>query len=244
MAREDSNCSVVESSEESTKARRPSKKYYILHGKCSHSADSYKYLRTMVNNHYLKKKKHFRNYGKSNKELNALIEKKFQKFVKYKNRRKTEKELQHFQEMQISNDESKKSVSSLVKSVESEEISSSSSDWKIGSDELFVTCLNSDSENKIKPIKNDLDLFINTRLNHMSIRSRLVSQTNNNESISNNEQSINSTDLSPITSGVIIPPKLRGKISTNSQINPVTLDENKNSKVLTIKILLDSGASG
>ena len=49
-----------------------------------------------------KKKKPFKNYGKSNKELNALIEKKFQKFVKNKKSRKTEKEHQYFQEMQIS----------------------------------------------------------------------------------------------------------------------------------------------
>ena len=38
--REDSNSSVVESSKESTEARHPSKKYCILHGKCSHSTDS------------------------------------------------------------------------------------------------------------------------------------------------------------------------------------------------------------
>ena len=40
-----------------------------------------------------------------------------------------------------------------------------------------------------------------------------------------------------------LPPNLRGKISTNSQIILGTLDENKNSKVHTIKILSDSGAS-
>ena len=34
-----------------------------------------------------------------------------------------------------------------------------------------------------------------------------------------------------------------GKKSTNSQIDPGTSDENKSSKVHTIKILLDSGAS-
>ena len=44
--------------------------------------------------------------------------------------------------MQISDDESKKSVSSFAESVESGEISASSSEWKMGSDELFVTCLN------------------------------------------------------------------------------------------------------
>ena len=49
-------------------------------------------------------------------------------------------------------------------------------------------------------------------------------------------------DLSPIIFGVILPPKLRGKISTNSQINPGTLDKNRNSKVYTIRILLDSSA--
>ena len=40
----------------------------------------------------------------------------------------------------------------------------------------------------------------------------------------------------------MLPPNLRGKISTNSQINPITSDENRNSKTHTIKILLDSGA--
>ena len=95
----------------------------------------------MVNKHKQKKKKNLRNYGRKNKELNTLIEKKFQKVVKNKKRRKTEKELQHFQEMQISNDESKKSVSSLAESVEKGEMSSSSSKWNLGSDELFVICL-------------------------------------------------------------------------------------------------------
>ena len=69
----------------------------------------------MVNKHNQKKKKPFKNYEKSNKELNALIEKKFQKFVENKKRRNTEKELQHFQEMQISDEESKKSISSFEK---------------------------------------------------------------------------------------------------------------------------------
>ena len=138
-----------------------------------------------------KKEKSFRNYWKSNKAPNTLlIEKKFHKFVKNKKRRKTEKELQHFQEMQISDDERKKSVSSLAESVETGEISSSSSEWKIGSDEIFVTCLNCDSKNIIGiPINNYLDLFINTSLNHMSIRSCLVSQSNN-KLISNSEQLI------------------------------------------------------
>ena len=86
-----------------------------------------------------------------------------------------------------------------------------------------------------------MDLFINTSLNHISIRSRLVSQPNKKLKL-NSEQVFDSTDLSPITFGVILPPKLRVKISTNSQINPATLDVNKNSKVHTIKILLDIGA--
>ena len=76
----------------------------------------------------------------------------------------------------------------------------------------------------------------------MSIRSCLVSQSNK-IFIFNSEQLFNSTDLSPITFGVILPPKLLSKISTNSQINPGTSDENKNYKVCTIKILLDSGAN-
>ena len=69
--------------------------------------DSSKDLHTMVNKHKEKRKK-IRTYGKSNKGLNDLVEKKFQKFVKHKKRRKTEKELQHFQEMQLSDNESKR----------------------------------------------------------------------------------------------------------------------------------------
>ena len=53
----------------------------------------------------------------------------------------------------------------------------------------------------------------------MSIRSCLVSQLQN-KLILNSEQLHKTTDLSPITFGVILPPKLRGKISTNSQISP------------------------
>ena len=43
-----------------------------------------------------KNKKSFKTYGKSNKKLNAMIEKKFKKFVKNKKRRKTEKRDQTF----------------------------------------------------------------------------------------------------------------------------------------------------
>ena len=80
---EDSDSSFVESSEESTQARCPSKKYCIEHGQCSHSMDSCKYLFT-IDNKYKQKKKNFKTYGKSNKELNVLIKKKFQQFVKKK----------------------------------------------------------------------------------------------------------------------------------------------------------------
>ena len=41
----------------------------------------------------------------------------------------------------------------------------------------------------------------------------------------------------------ILPPNPRGKILTNCQINPGSLDENKNSTVYNIKIYLDSSAS-
>ena len=67
----------------------------------------------------------------SNIKLNVLIEKIFQKFVTNMGRRKTKEELQYFKEMQISNDKSKKSVSSVAENVESETISSFSSKRKI-----------------------------------------------------------------------------------------------------------------
>ena len=47
----------------------------------------------------------------------------------------------------------------------------------------------------------------------------------------------------PLNFGVILPPNPRGKIKTNSQINPGTSDQNKNFKVCTFKIFLDSTAS-
>ena len=76
----------------------------------------------MVNKHEQKKEKLFNSYGKSNKELTALIEKTSQLLVKNKKRRKTEKELQ------ISDVKSKKNISSFAESVESGEISASSSE--------------------------------------------------------------------------------------------------------------------
>ena len=69
----------------------------------------------------------FKTYRKNNKQLNPLIDKKFQKLVTNKKRWKIEKEPQHFQEMQISDNKDEKSVSSLVESMERGEILSSNS---------------------------------------------------------------------------------------------------------------------
>ena len=58
-----------------------------------------------------------------------------------------EKELQHFQELLIPDNDSKnKRDSSVAEGVESGEILSSSSEWNLGSDrDLFVTRLNHNS---------------------------------------------------------------------------------------------------
>ena len=53
----------------------------------------------------------------------------------------------------------------------------------------------------------------------------------------------NSTDWSAKTFGIILSSNLCCKNSTNSNINSGTTNENKSSKLCTIKILLDSGAS-
>ena len=107
--------------------------------------------------------------------------------------------------MQIFDNKSKKSDCILVERVASEEISSSSSKWKIGSDKLFVRCLNRDRKNKLEEtMKNYLDLFIYSSLNQISIRSHLVSNPNN-KLISNSEQFFYSMDLWLITCGVILP---------------------------------------
>ena len=76
---------------------------------------------------------------------------------------------------------------------------------------------------------------------HLNIRSRLISQPNN-KLISNNDQLFNATNLSPISFGIIFFPNPQGINSTNSQINPGTMNEHKNSKVGIIKVLLDSCA--
>ena len=49
----------------------------------------------MVNKQKQERKRNFNSYGIEDKELNALIEKKFKKLVKNKKRRKTEKEHQN-----------------------------------------------------------------------------------------------------------------------------------------------------
>ena len=76
----------------------------------------------------------------------------------------------------------------------------------------------------------------------MSIRSWLVTQPKNKLN-SNNEQLFHATDLSPIAFNKILPPNPCSKNSKNSQISQETTDKNKNSKVHTIKILLDSSDS-
>ena len=57
---EESDSSVVESSEESTVGCRTSKKYCILNGKCSHSMGNCKVLRSMVIKHKHRKKINFK----------------------------------------------------------------------------------------------------------------------------------------------------------------------------------------
>ena len=57
--------------------------------------------------------------------------------------------------MQNPDKEEQKNFFSMAESLESEKISSSSSEWNLGLDELFVTCLNENSENEIaKTIEN------------------------------------------------------------------------------------------
>ena len=129
--------------------------------------------------------------------------------MKVKKKRKTDKELQHFQAMKLSDNDSKKGVSSVAESVESGLIMSYSSKWNLGSDELFATWLNENNKNQIeKPINYFLDLLIHTSLNHMSIRSHLISESKN-KLISSIEHLFNATYLSPITFGIIFSPNQR-----------------------------------
>ena len=108
---EDFVSSVVESSEESTTDCCPNKKYCILHDKCSYSPENCKNLHAMINKHK-QKKNNFNTYGMSNKELNALIEKNFQKLIKNKKRKKIKRRASELPRMLVTDNERKKSVSS------------------------------------------------------------------------------------------------------------------------------------
>ena len=77
-------------------------------------------------------------------------------------------------------------------------------EWNLGSEELFVTYLHDNNKRKIIKIKNYLDFFISTSLNHMFIRSHLVCQLKN-KLISNNEQLFNAMDLSRISTTKSMP---------------------------------------
>ena len=73
--------------------------------------------------------------------------------------RKTENELQYFKEMQLSDNEKKKIISSMAESAEKREFLSSTSKWKLSPDEVFVTCLNDNNDKIGKPINNYLNIF-------------------------------------------------------------------------------------
>ena len=75
-----------------------------------------------------------------------------------------------------------------------------------------------------------------------NFRSRLVNQPKN-KLISNSEQLFNATHLSQTSFGIMLPLNLRRKNSISTQMNPGTMDEIRNSKIRTIEIVFDSGAS-
>ena len=78
--------------------------------------------------------------------------------------------------MQFSDDETKMSVSIVAKSIESGELSSSSSKWNLGLDELFVACLYYDDKSKNKKNQSKITrIFLLISLNQISIRSCLIS---------------------------------------------------------------------
>ena len=82
----------------------------------------------MVNKHKQMKKKEFQELWKEQQGTQCSNQEQISEVCQNNKRRKAEKKLQHFQEMQISDNESKKSVSSLAESVESGDISASSSE--------------------------------------------------------------------------------------------------------------------
>ena len=62
---EDSDSSVIESSEEYSVECKPNRKYCVLHVKCSHSTDYCKDLCAMINKHKQEKNRNFKTYKKT-----------------------------------------------------------------------------------------------------------------------------------------------------------------------------------
>ena len=87
-------------------------------------------------------------------------------------------------------------------------------------------------------IVNTIYYIVMDKFNHIIIANLLIDL---NPDV--HRQIFNATDISSITFSVILPPKLLGKNSTNSQNKSGTSYEIRNVKVCAIKILLDSGAS-
>ena len=117
----------------------------------------------------------FRKQWKEEQETQCSNQEKKKKFVKNKKRRKTENSFSTFKKCRFPMIKVKRTSPARQKA------------WKVqkfhplvlNEKHAQITCLKSDSKNKLgKPIKNYLDLFINTSLNHVSITSRLVSQPN------------------------------------------------------------------
>ena len=110
--------------------------------------ENYKDLRATINKHKQKKNEfqHPRRKQQGTERANwTAIQKNSQEQVKEEDRKRAST----FPEMEISDDKDKKSFSILAESMESGRISSASYKTKTGSDKLFVTCLNNNSENKI-----------------------------------------------------------------------------------------------
>ena len=135
------NSSFIESIKESSVVM----KHYVLHGKCNNTPDKYKDLKSIVKKHK-KKKGHKKCIGQESA--------KFSNWKILKNLSRTRKQGKWSQKLYTSdNKEGMKNWSSKEESVESEEVSISSSEWKIGLDrEIFTTWWNNGALKISKPI--------------------------------------------------------------------------------------------
>ena len=211
------------SEEEEKEEEEPSRKrnFCQLYGMCNHTTDQCKGLKDLIKNKKYKKQDYKKKYSKSyNRQeiMHAMIQKGIKKGLRKAKKAKKYQELQQFQDLPVSSDDSSRSSSS------------SDSEWKTGSNEIFITDFTSNKKIKLhNTVITCLDSCTNANFNYQSISSRFASQSLTNKNLEKPTQ----VDLVPITFGNILDNTSETQ-DDNINIKKKNNNNNKNNKNKTI----------